>query len=151
LHLPIAKSITRNSNLARFAGNLGALLKSGLTIVEALDICAKTAPNFYYARALKQVSRGVIKGQKLSDNLAKHGDFFPAMAVRMVGVGEKSGKLEETLVYLAEFYDLEVDNATKNLSTIIEPALLILIGLAVGFLALSIITPIYNITGTVSG
>jgi type IV pilus assembly protein PilC len=149
LSLPIVNNIIRQANLARFTRTLGTLLGSGLNIVEALEITAKTTTNYYYARALAAVGKGVSKGNKLSLSLEKYQDYFPDMLIRMLAIGEESGKLEETLAYLADFYELEVDNATKNLSTVVEPILLIVIGLGVGFLALSIITPIYGITGAV--
>ena len=149
LKLPIVKEIVRQANLARFARTLGTLLSSGLNIVEALDITAKSTTNWYYRQALLAVSKGVSKGNKLSLSLTKYKAYFPDMLIRMVSIGEESGKLQETLLYLADFYELEVDNSTKNLSTIIEPLLLIIVGLGVGFLALSIITPIYSITGNV--
>lgn len=149
LGLPIVNNIIRQANLARFSRTLGTLLSSGLNIVEALDITAKTTTNYYYRESLFVVSKGVSKGNKLSVNLAKYKDFFPDMLIRMVSIGEESGKLQETLIYLADFYEEEVDNSTKNLSTVVEPILLIAVGLGVGFLALSIITPIYSITGNV--
>ena len=149
LRIPIVKNITRNSNLSRFALTLGILLKTGLHIDEALTITQNTLSNHYYKRALTKVNERVNKGASLSENLRRYEGLFPPMMNRMVMVGERSGKLEETLLYLAEFYQLEVDNDTKTLSTAIEPILLMSIGLIVGFLAMSIVTPIYNITGTV--
>ncbi len=150
ISLPVVKDIVRHANLARFARTLGTLLASGLNIVEALTITANTATNYYYHQALLAAGKTTNKGNRLSDGLAKFRDLFPDMAIRMIAVGEESGKLEETLFYLADFYETEVDNSTKNLSTLVEPILLVLIGLGVGFLALSIITPIYSITGNVS-
>lgn len=147
LKAPFMGRISRNANLARFARTLGMMLKSGLNIDEALDITQKTVGNYYYQKFLAKVSLSISKGSKLSDNLQLASGLFPIMIVSMVKVGEESGNLEETLLYLADFYDAEVDVATKSLSTIIEPLLLIVIGSVVGFLALSIITPIYNITG----
>jgi type IV pilus assembly protein PilC len=149
LRIPVIKRISRNSNLARFCLNLGTLLKSGLNIDEALDISSQAMGNYYYKKAVVRTSHRISKGGQLSDSLEKYNNLFPIMATRMISVGEQSGKLEETLLYLANFYEAEVDNATKTLSTAIEPILLSIIGLVVGFLALSIITPIYNITGGV--
>lgn len=149
LRIPVVRKIVFNTNLARFARTLGMLLKSGLHIDEALDVTRETVGNYYYKRALKTIGGGVSKGKKLADNLVLYPVLFPKMVSRMVLVGEKSGNLEDTLMYLANFYEVEVDNSTKNLSTAIEPVLLLLIGLVVGFLALSIITPIYNVTGNI--
>ena len=75
--------------------------------------------------------------------------FLPVIMTKMVGIGEKTGKLDETLLYLGDFFEEEVDETTKNLSTIIEPVLLLVIGVAVGFIALAIISPIYQLTGSI--
>jgi len=149
LKIPIIKGVARNSNLARFSRTLGMLLKSGLSIDEAIRVTKDTMSNYYYHKSLEDVYKRVGKGVKLSDNLKQYEHLYPKMVSRMILVGEESGKLDETLLYLADFYELEVDNATKALSTTIEPILLIIIGCVVGFLALSIITPIYNITGNI--
>ncbi|MEK7648944.1 MAG: type II secretion system F family protein [Patescibacteria group bacterium] len=149
LRIPIVKQITQAANLARFSRTLGMLLKSGLRIDEALDIMKQTLENFYYKSAMQELGIRVTKGSALHEILDQYPILFPSVLVHMVRVGEESGKLEDTLLYLGEYYEAEVDSATKALSTVIEPALLIFIGLAVAFLALSIITPIYNITGGV--
>lgn len=149
LKIPIVKQITQSSNLARFSRTLGMLLKSGLRIDEALEIMKQTLENVYYKAAMHELGLRVTKGSTLYEILNQYPHLFPIVLVHMVRVGEESGKLEDTLLYLGDYYESEVDAATKALSTAIEPALLIFIGLAVGFLALSIITPIYNITGGV--
>jgi type II secretory pathway component PulF len=149
IKIPIIKNIVLNANISRFARTLATLLRSGVRIDESLDIVKGTVGNFYYRKALERVSRNIRTGSRLSNNLELAPELFPILVTKMVNVGEQSGKFEETLTYLAEFYEDEVDTATKNLSTAIEPALLIFIGLVVAFLALSIITPIYNITGNI--
>ncbi len=149
LRIPIVKQITQAANLARFSRTLGMLLKSGLRIDEALEIMKQTLENFYYKSAMHELVIRVTKGSTLHEILKQYPILFPSVLVHMVRVGEESGKLEDTLLYLGEYYEAEVDSSTKTLSTVIEPALLIFIGLAVGFLALSIITPIYSITGGV--
>ena len=149
LNIPILRDLIRYSNLARFSRTLGMLLKSGVNIDEALDITRTTVGNFYFQRALNAVNLRVSRGVKLADALAEYKDLFPLLFVRMIHVGEESGNFEEGLFYLSELYEDEVDTSTKSLSTALEPALLIFIGLVVGFLALSIITPIYNVTGNI--
>lgn len=149
LHAPIVKNISRAANLARFSRTLGMLLKSGVNIDEALGITKNAIGNYYYARSLGVVSARISKGAKLSESLGEFRELYPIIVVKMLTVGEESGKFEETLFYLAGFYEAEVDTATKSLATAIEPILLIFIGLVVGGLALSIITPIYEITGKV--
>lgn len=147
LHLPVIKRLSRSANLARFCRTLGTLLKSGVHIDEALLIVKETVSNHYYQKALATVAPRVTKGTKLSENLSLFPHLFPVLVTRMVRVGEESGRMEETLFYLANFYEVEVDVSTKSLSSTIEPILLLIVGLAVAFLALSIITPIFEITG----
>lgn len=147
---PLIKSISRDSNIARFSRILGTLLQSGLTIDKALAITQETLGNHYYQKAVEDIVNSIGKGSTLADNLGLYPKLFPVIVTRMVEVGENSGDLEGTLIYLADFYEGEVDNSTKALSTVIEPVLLMGIGLVVGFLALSIITPIYNITSGVN-
>lgn len=149
LNLPVVGLMTKNLNLARFSLNLGVLLKSGLTITEALKLTADSLTNYYYQQALINIKKAVDKGAKLSVNMNNYNDYFPELAIRMIKIGEESGRLEETLLYLADFFETEVDSAAKNLSIAVEPILLVFIGLVVGFLAIAIITPIYSITGGV--
>ncbi len=149
LHIPLIGALSRQSNLARFSRTLGTLLGSGLNIDEALSILGNTAGNYYYQQALETVEHLTTQGSKLSVNLDEYGWLFPKLVTRMVAVGEESGKLHETLLFLADYYEAELDTSTKSLATTVEPLLLIGIGLFVGFLALSIITPIYEITGSV--
>lgn len=149
IHAPIIKAISRSSNLARFSRILGTLLKSGLNIDEALKITKNSVGNYYYYTSIDKVMERISKGTSISESIDKYDKLYPKILSRMVKVGEESGKLDETLIYLADFYEGEVDNATKALAIAIEPILLLGIGAAVGFLALAIITPIYEITGSV--
>jgi type II secretory pathway component PulF len=149
LGIPIIKNIAVNINLARFCRTLGTLLKSGLTINESIDVVKNSLNNYYYKKALAEVGKNIQKGNTLSSELKHNGELFPLVVSRMIQVGEESGNLSETLVYLADFYEIEVDSASKKLQTSIEPVLLIFIGLVVGFMAISIITPIYDITGNI--
>ncbi|MBL7057972.1 type II secretion system F family protein [Patescibacteria group bacterium] len=151
LSFPVVKTISRGVNLARFSRTLGTLLMSGLNIDEALDITGNAVGNYYYKQSIMSTSVRIQKGSLLSECLDKYESLYPRITSRMIRVGEESGKLDETLMYIAEFYEEEVDNATKSLSVALEPILLVVIGFAVGFLALAIITPIYNITGSISG
>ena len=146
LSLPIFGSVVRSNNLARFSRTLGILLKSGIPVVQALDITASTLKNVIYQSALKETSNKVQQGEPISSYLRTNKFLFPVTTSRMVQIGEKTGSLEQTLTHLAEFYEKEVDNVTKNLSNILEPVLLIVIGLVVGFIAISIIMPIYQLT-----
>ncbi|KPJ71355.1 hypothetical protein AMJ50_02595 [Parcubacteria bacterium DG_74_3] len=146
LKLPIIGSMTKDINLAHFSRTLGVLLKSGVPVVSALNITQTTLGNLLYQRELEGVAEEIKRGKSISDYLKKKEKIFPSMVSRMVGVGEKTGNLEETLIYVGNFYEGELDRSTKSLSTILEPILLLIIGLVVGFIALAIITPIYEIT-----
>lgn len=149
LRVPLLKKISMNSNLARFSLTLGTLLKSGLVIDEALDITTRTVSNFYYRRAIGRAAKKIQKGGGLAPNLILEQSLFPRLVSSMVHVGEQSGTLDETLLYLADFYEREVDSSTKAFTIALEPMLLIVVGVVVATLALSIITPIYEITGNI--
>ncbi len=130
---------------------MGLLLKSGVALGEALAITSDTTKNLVYKKHYARLREGVDRGERLSLHMAKHTAVFPDMFGHMVAVGEKSGTLSDTLVYLSEMYEAEVDDFTKNLSTLIEPFLMVVMGLVVGFIAISIITPIYGITQNLHG
>ncbi len=151
LHTPIFKGIARNKNLALFSRTMATLLHSGLNIDDALEVSRNTVSNYYYQKSLKAVSKSATQGSSLSENLANYSAYYPDLMIGLIRVGEESGNLEEELFNLAHIYEREVDNSIKILSSAIEPALLIIIGFVVGILALSIITPIYKITGNVYG
>ncbi len=124
LQMPIVKGLVRNSNLARFSHTLGMLIKSGVNIDEVLDITKATVGNYYFQKALKNVSCRVGKGVRLAEGLEEFPDLFPKLLTRMIRVGEESGKFEDTLFYLTNLYETEVDTSTKSLSTALEPILL---------------------------
>ena len=151
LKFPIFSNIITNYNLVLVTRTLAILLKSGLPIDQSIEIVIGTTNNYVYQKRLKLVLPEVRKGKKFSDVLAaldrpRHQTLFPLLVVRMIGVGERSGRLDESLDYLAGYYEKEVANATKNLTTVLEPALLLIVGLIVGFVAVSVIAPIYQIT-----
>lgn len=146
LLFPIFGEIEKNRNLTEFSQVLSALLKSGVPILESLDICIDTLENEVYKKKLTLIRSEVERGGKISQGLKKFPEIFPLIFSQMVLVGEKTGTLEESFNYLAEFYEREVDSAVKNLSAALEPALLVLVGFFVAFVALAIITPIYQIT-----
>ena len=141
-------NISKHLNLALFARTLGSLLDSGITIDRALQIVSQTLTNDGYKKETNAVYHRILKGGSLAEALSDR-KYFPSLLANMARVGESSGNLSEVLEYLADFYELEVDNTTKNLSTMLEPALLIMIGLVVGFVAISIINPIYSLTSNV--
>ncbi len=146
LKLPIIGKIVQDYNIANFTRTVGLLLKSGITMGEALPICVKTTPNLVYKKEFKALAQVVNRGSKISTHLAKSPDIFPDIVTQIVSVGEHSGNLSNSLLYLSEMYEAEIDDFTKNLSSLVEPVLMIIMGILVGFIAISIITPIYGIT-----
>ncbi|MBU1203279.1 type II secretion system F family protein [Patescibacteria group bacterium] len=148
ISLPITGKITKNMNLALFCRTLSSLLSSGITIDQSLQIVAETLTNDVFKNETIALYHKVLKGNSLADALRSK-SHFPSIVSRMTKVGEESGNLGEVLDYLADFYELEVDTDTKNLSTLLEPILLVVIGLGVGFVAMAIINPIYDLTSQV--
>jgi len=146
LKLPIIGKIIQDYNLANFTRTMGLLLRGGITMGEALPISAKTTPNLVYKKEYKLLSAVVNRGGKISTHLNKSRDLFPDLVSQIISVGEHSGNLSNSLIYLSEMYEAEIDDFTKNLSSMVEPILMIIMGILVGFIAISIITPIYGIT-----
>ena len=151
IRMPIVGSVLQYYNAANGSRTLGLLLKSGMRLSDALPVTAETTPNLVYRRLYGELGEAVIRGERISTHLANNRAYFPDMLAHMVAVGERSGTLSETLVYLSDMYDGEVDDFTKNISTLVEPALMIIMGIIVGFIAISIITPIYGITENLHG
>jgi len=146
LYIPIAGKVARSYNLANFARTLGLLLASGMHLIEALHVTADTTGNMAYAAAARRIAGAAAKGQPISRQLAREPKLYPDMLSHMVMVGEATGNLAATCIYLGELYEAEVDEQTKGLSSSIEPILMIVMGLLVGLIAVSVITPIYAIT-----
>ncbi len=150
LHLPIVGGIAKEVNLARFSLILGTLLKSGNDIVRALEITREVLDNMYYKRVIAEAHLEMQRGINLRESLKKNEDLFPSVVTHMIDVGEQSGELEEVLKYLAEFYELEIESTMKNLSSVLEPVLLLFIGLVAMGLAYAILIPIYNYISAIS-
>lgn len=146
LKIPIVGSMVMTVNVISFSRTMGLLLKAGIKIVEALEITSRTLPNLVYKNYIVLISEGVKRGDPMSKYLLERPDLFPMIMSQMLVVGETTGKLEESLLFLANFYEGEMDDITKTLSNFLEPSLLLLMGLIVGFVALAIIAPIYKIT-----
>ena len=124
--------------------SLSSLNSSGISLVRSLEITSSTIPNVYFKDALIQSIEKVKKGEKLSTSLRPYENIFPLGAIDMMEVGEETGKTSVVLKKLSEFYEQEVIEETKNFSVIIEPILLIFLGLVVAFFAISIIEPMYS-------
>ena len=150
LHIPLLGKMVQTYQLTNFTRTLGLLLKSGIRITSALTIVSDTTENVLYREAFLKISDEVATGRKLSSELTKRSRLFTALVPEMVAIGETSGNLSETLLYLSDMYENELDELTRGLSNAIEPVLMIFMGLIVGFIAISIITPIYGITQSLS-
>jgi type IV pilus assembly protein PilC len=145
INIPVINNIVIKVNCARFSRIYSSLLKSGVPVMDTLRIISKTLTNYYYQNAALEGIEQVQKGNKLSVLVAGKHKIFPVLVSQMLEVGEETGKTELVMLKLAEFYEAEVDQLTKNLSSIIEPVLMVLIGGAVGFFAVSMLTPMYSI------
>ena len=128
---------------------LSTLLRSGIDIVQALEITQDVIGNVYYKQAIAESHLDMQRGKNLRESLSKNGDLFSGVVLHMIDVGERSGELEDVLTYLAEFYELEVESTMKNLSALLEPVLLLFIGLVALGLAYAILIPIYNYTSAI--
>ena len=146
ISLPLIGKIVVYYNVVNITRTLGVLLKSGVKIIEAFDITADLASNTEYQKVLKEAVGRVQKGETIYGYISTQDKLFPPTVGRIIGVGERTGNLDANLFYLSEFYENELDQIVKNLSSVLEPAMLVLMGGIVGFVAISIITPIYQVT-----
>lgn len=146
LHVPVLGILLKRVQLTQFASVTGTLTKSGITIVEAFRIASTTMTNLVYKEALASISESVQEGANIGTYLAKHRELFPPFVTQMISVGEETGKLDESFLFIATFSEKEVDDQVKTLTTVLEPLLMIVIGGLVGFIAVAIISPIYEIT-----
>ncbi len=146
LVVPVLGNLLQSYYMANFCRTLGLLLKSDVRIVKATSITANTISNLVYQRQFENIAEKITQGEKISTYMEGNNRLFPPILSQMITVGEATGNLSQSLLFLAELYENEVDQQTKNLSTVLEPALMIFMGILVGFVAISIITPIYGIT-----
>ncbi len=150
ISLPIVGDIAKQVNVARTARTLSSLLLSGIEMTRALEVTKDVLQNVHYKAVLERAGIAVQKGETLSSIFKSEQNLYPIMVSEMVTVGEETGALSDMLVEVAKFYEEEVESTTKNLSTIIEPVIMIVIGVAVGFFAVSMISPMYNLLSVVS-
>ncbi len=146
LYTPVLGSTTTAINSANFSRVLGLLLKSGITIVEGVTITSQTFDNVLYKRAIARATDAIQKGETMASYLEQHKNLFSPLLIGLIEIGETTGNLEENLEYIAQFYATEVEIKIRNLTAVMEPMLLLFMGALVGFVAVSIITPIYKIT-----
>ncbi len=146
IKIPVLGTMLQSYFLSNTCRTLGLLLQSNMHIIDAIRIAAVTSGNLVYRKELHLLAQGLARGEKISSHLAGNSAVFPPLMPQMVSVGEMSGNLGGSLLYLAEIYEQQVADISKNLSNLIEPVLMIGMGSVVGFVAISIITPIYQIT-----
>lgn len=146
LRIPIIGPIVKEVNAARTSRTLASLLSSGVDVITALDIVSDVVQNSYFKKVIIQAKEGVGKGEPISAAFVRSEHLYPAFVGEMMSVGEETGQLTEMMKKLAIFYEDEVDRKTKDMSTIIEPFLMVAIGGAVGFFAIAMISPIYQLS-----
>lgn len=149
LRLPVIGMLAKETNSARTARTLSSLLSSGVDVVNAITITNDVVQNSYYQVVLKEAAIRVEKGKPLSEVFIERDDLYPVLVGEMIAVGEETGQISNMLEQVAVFYENEVEQKTKDLSTIIEPVLMVFIGGAVGFFALAMISPIYSISDSI--
>ncbi len=146
LVIPVFGHLGKSYHMANFCRTFGLLLNSHVSIVSAANITANATANIVYKEELQRLSLEISKGKKISDHIEGKTILFPDMVPQMVAIGETTGRLGDTLLYLSDHYENEVNDLTKNLSSSIEPVMLVVMGIVVGFVAVSVISPIYAIT-----
>ncbi len=150
LNFPILKKLFISDILSSFSRTLSVLLMSGIPLSQSLEITVSTTNNYIYSRILKEVQANVQKGQNLSTSFAEHEDYFGKSFIKMVSVGESSGTLEDSLMYLHEFYSDDVEEMSSNIVTFVEPLLLIFVGLIIGLLGATVLLPMYQLMGSIN-
>jgi len=150
LKLPIFGILIRKVAVAKFTRTLGTMVSSGVPILDGLDIVAKTAGNKVVEKAIYRVKQSISEGKTIAEPMEKSG-VFPPMVCQMIGVGEQSGSIDAMLNKVADFYDDEVDEAVGNLTSMMEPLLMLFLGTTVGGLVIAMYLPIFKLAGTVAG
>ncbi|MBX3120091.1 MAG: type II secretion system F family protein [Fimbriimonadaceae bacterium] len=148
LRIPIVGELTLKMSVARFSRTFGTLINSGVPIMRSLEIVGETLGNVVLSEAIDTTREAIREGQKLSAPLTES-KLFPTMVTTMIDIGEESGRLSEMLVKVGDFYDSEVEATVKGLTSMIEPMLIIFMGCVVGFIAISVMTPIFKLVNSV--
>ncbi len=149
IHSPIIGEIIKQINAARTARTLSSLLSSGVDIVVAIGVTKEVIQNSYYKEVLEEIQTTIQKGDQISTIFLSHENLYPLFVGEMVSVGEETGKIGDMLLSVAQFYEDEVDQQTKDMSSVIEPILMIFIGAAVGFFAISMLSPTYSLASSI--
>lgn len=148
LKIPIVGELNLKMSIARFSRTFGTLINSGVPMLRSLEIVGETLGNAVLSQAIDNTRTSIKEGQKLSQPFYQSG-LFPNMVTTMIDIGEESGRLSEMLVKIGDFYDQEVEATVKGLTSMIEPMLIIFLGVVVGFIAISIMTPIFKLVNSV--
>ncbi|MDY6823109.1 MAG: type II secretion system F family protein [Thermodesulfobacteriota bacterium] len=150
LRIPIVGILIRKVAVARFTRTMGTMLASGVSILDALDIVAKTAGNKIVENAIYKVRAGISEGRTMADPLSESG-VFPSMVCQMISVGESTGALDAMLEKIADFYEEEVDTAVESLTSAIEPLMMVVMGGLIGGLVVAMYLPVFKMAGAISG
>jgi len=150
LKIPIMGNIVKEVNAARTARTLSSLLTSGVDMVEAVRITTDVVQNVHYKKVLQTAQTTITKGDPLSKVFSENEKLYPTFLTEMMSVGEETGKMGEMLLGVAVFYEDDVEQATKDMSTVIEPLIMVVIGAGVGFFAVAMITPMYSLVNVIS-
>ncbi|BFU92591.1 MAG: Type IV pilus assembly protein TapC [Nitrospira sp.] len=148
LKLPVFGDLIRKASVAKFTRTLGTLLASGVPLLEALTICAKTSGNKVVEGALLDAKVSISGGKTIAEPLAKSGTF-PKMVTHMISVGESTGALDSMLGKIADFYEDEVDQAVTNLTALLEPMMMVFLGVTVGFIVVAMYLPIFSMASAI--
>jgi len=150
LKLPVVGILIRKVAVSKFTRTMGTMMASGVAILDALDIVAKTAGNTTVEKAIYKVRSGISEGRTMADPLSESG-VFPSMVCSMIAVGESTGALDAMLEKIADFYEEEVDQAVENLTSAIEPLMMTFMGALIGGLVVSMYLPVFQMAGAISG
>lgn len=148
LKLPVMGLLIRKVSTAKFSRTLGTLISSGVPLIEGMDICARTSGNKIVEIAILNAIEAIKEGETIAAPLARE-NVFPAMVIQMIDVGESAGALDAMLSKIADFYDEEVDTAVEGLTALLEPALMVFLGIIVGFIVVAMYLPIFKMGETV--
>ncbi len=146
MRLPVVGVLTQKVILTEFSRTLSLLLGAGISLLQALQIVTDGVENIVYRDALQKATDQVEKGVSLSQALSHYDDIFPPILHQMIKVGEETGKLDSVLKKLSEYFESETEHAVKNMTTAIEPLIMVVLGIGVGAMVIAIIMPIYNLT-----
>ena len=149
LKLPVVGPLVHEVNAARTARTLSSLLTSGVDVVESVKITGEVVQNVYFRAVLARAEEAIKKGDMMSKVFEADGKLYPTFFAEMLSVGEETGKIDEMLLNVAKYYEDDVEQKTKDMSSIIEPILIVIIGAAVGFFAVSMITPMYSLVNAI--